>query len=1577
MKRRMVTKMMCLLMSGILLVSGAGMPVHATEGEPPGQETGSGEAGIQETDLEENDDAESRASASEEETETAQPQTNGRTEDSLSEQETLSNEMSDEISNEMSDSELTDDVLTTVETTEQENTEETTAETIEETTEEETATANMQVENSGTGKIPEYAEYVVNPLYEDIADPGQTQAEWLEYDSDADIRSAAQTFSTVQDAAEYVRGQMTERSETIAFYTPDTLITSNETFSAFTKNVVDSAVAYTEDCTGQEGDALLCGYLSYQVRSSSGEGTVLITYTFTYHTTNEQERALTAAVDSALGELDLGAKTDYQKIKLIHDYICDHVDYDDTYQKYSAYEALCNGKSVCQGYAALFYRMCKDAGLSVRVITGTGNGGPHAWNIVKLGLKYYNVDCTWDGQDTETRHTYFLQNEEDFGSHVREEQYNTEAFNTQYPMADASYTDESEFAPHLDKDNLTASFTTLDEQKVTSAAEGKPKLLVFFRTTCPNSISTIRSIAGHDFSGIDILAVEIDNKEKSAVAEFKDTYGGGNITFCYDTSGSNNSCLWSYAGAAGIGGSVALPVICYIDVNNKLQHVTQGLSNAGTAEANIIHYCDASLAEEYTITYVLNGGTNNSGNPTSYRSTSDTIILKDPVRTGWTFAGWYLDAAFNRKVTQIDRGNTGNITLYAKWEGKQASDKLNLDNPDCELITIDGDYVYTTAKNKPKVLIFFSVNCGKSKQTIQGIARQKLTDVDIYAIDVIGSTKEAVTNFKNTYGSDDIVFCWDNLMGNINAQNKYLDVSKFDGFGPPLICYIDVNNKFQHITEGSSTADTIIANINAYCYPASETPDEPQSPETPSEPESPENPDEPESPTNPDEPETPDEPESPTTPDESESPENPDEPESPEDPGETEIGLRVQEIADVYYTGKPCKPAVIVYDGRTLLKAGRDYKVSYSANNKEVNQTKKKGDGSGDNFREDIPYAVITGMGNYTSDSLRVNFNILPAVIADDKGNQASTVKLRYTEQMAVNKSKTVNPLRSVACGRSMRSGVDYEASIKPVDAFDQSGVRISPDTESEDFKKAVIPAGYTGVFELRIKGIHNYSGIIIKKIYVAEKSNLIKNVKITLGKNIKNQAYTGKPVTLTPAYYDAKTKKYYLVENGEVTTQEADAADVFTVSAGNDGLVCQRDFEVSYDKNSGAGNALMIITGMGDYVGVKSAVFQIKGMKLTAGTVDVKPEDKAFTGKEVTQDNIRLTYKDAKGSRELKYNEDYTISYKNNIDKGTASMTFTAKEGSAYSGSFTKKFKITAADITQMKQADSMKNISAAYKKSGIDVSDQIKLTNAAGIELVNGKDYTIRYKNQNAPANKTDDRKPTIIIAGKGNYAGTCEPIYFTITQGTLDDAEIIKTVTPAAYNDKKASDYEYKPSVKIKDGKYALSPTADYQVVYEKNTQADYESYLKKLGDKTATKSDIPVAVITARENGKYTITNPEKEIRIPLPIYQNRMAGSNLHIVVNEAVYTGRQVKPDVSVYYSNDASAVKKAKGLQKESDILALGLVKLEKDKDYTLTYGANIAAGKNKGSVKISGISPDYGGEVTVKFTIQSKKMS
>lgn len=161
----------------------------------------------------------------------------------------------------------------------------------------------------------------------------------------------------------------------------------------------------------------------------------------TYLTSAAQEQFVQASVSEILSKLDITEASVYGKIKAIHDYIVNNVAYDQTYSRYSAYEALYSHSSVCQGYALLFYRMLMEAGIPVRFISGEATSGAsresHAWNIVNIGPYWYNVDVTWDDSAKTTK--YMLKNNSAFSDHFRDSEFSTSAFNIAYPMSPTNF----------------------------------------------------------------------------------------------------------------------------------------------------------------------------------------------------------------------------------------------------------------------------------------------------------------------------------------------------------------------------------------------------------------------------------------------------------------------------------------------------------------------------------------------------------------------------------------------------------------------------------------------------------------------------------------------------------------------------------------------------------------------------------------------------------------------------------------------------------------------------------------------------------------------------------------------------------------------------------------------------------------------------------------------------------------------------------------------------------------------------------------------------------------------------------
>jgi uncharacterized repeat protein (TIGR02543 family) len=78
----------------------------------------------------------------------------------------------------------------------------------------------------------------------------------------------------------------------------------------------------------------------------------------------------------------------------------------------------------------------------------------------------------------------------------------------------------------------------------------------------------------------------------------------------------------------------------------------------------------AHWAKYYNITYILNGGTNNSNNSNRYNS-FEGAILYSPTKNGYYFDGWYISSTFSgSQMQRIEKDTTGNISLYAKWSAK-------------------------------------------------------------------------------------------------------------------------------------------------------------------------------------------------------------------------------------------------------------------------------------------------------------------------------------------------------------------------------------------------------------------------------------------------------------------------------------------------------------------------------------------------------------------------------------------------------------------------------------------------------------------------------------------------------------------------------------------------------------------------------------------------------------------------------------------------------------------------------------------------------------------------------------------
>ncbi len=109
----------------------------------------------------------------------------------------------------------------------------------------------------------------------------------------------------------------------------------------------------------------------------------------------------------------------------------------------------------------------------------------------------------------------------------------------------------------------------------------------------------------------------------------------------------------------------------WYDENNELIHDTWDYTENKNFHAEwTIH--------NYSVTYNLNGGVNNSSNPSSFIY-SDYIELLNPQRDGYTFDGWYTNSTFSNKTINIDGSKYSDVELFAKWISNTYTVNLNYD----------------------------------------------------------------------------------------------------------------------------------------------------------------------------------------------------------------------------------------------------------------------------------------------------------------------------------------------------------------------------------------------------------------------------------------------------------------------------------------------------------------------------------------------------------------------------------------------------------------------------------------------------------------------------------------------------------------------------------------------------------------------------------------------------------------------------------------------------------------------------------------------------------------------------------
>lgn len=382
-----------------------------------------------------------------------------------------------------------------------------------------------------------------------------------------------------------------------------------------------------------------------------------------------------AAVKKCSKETD---GSDYEKALWLHDWLLQQLDYDHSLKWSSAESALTRKLGTCQAYESAYSKLLTAAGITNAETRDTYDG--HTWNAMKLDGKWYQVDCTWD--DTKDNYYNFDQTHLYFGltdelmalAHNGHDQiYTASGYGTcSTSLADNYFVRNGDaakwaraYADRIQK-NLNAGKTKFEVS--TDNASYPPSISGIQNGIIAYALNQMTWKAG---SKKVTLRVAGASTKLSFTAKYTDTVKRVRIAFAPNggrvSSGSKTVICGKTYGALPAPTRRGYTFAGWYTAKSGGSRI--GSSSVVRTTRNQTLYARWKLVK-YKIQYRLGKGTNSRSNPAGYTVRSRTIVLKNPVRKGYTFKGWYSDPKFKKKVRKIAAGSTGSRKLYARWVRK-------------------------------------------------------------------------------------------------------------------------------------------------------------------------------------------------------------------------------------------------------------------------------------------------------------------------------------------------------------------------------------------------------------------------------------------------------------------------------------------------------------------------------------------------------------------------------------------------------------------------------------------------------------------------------------------------------------------------------------------------------------------------------------------------------------------------------------------------------------------------------------------------------------------------------------------
>ncbi|MCR4763168.1 MAG: InlB B-repeat-containing protein [Lachnospiraceae bacterium] len=274
----------------------------------------------------------------------------------------------------------------------------------------------------------------------------------------------------------------------------------------------------------------------------------------------------------------------------------------------------------------------------------------------------------------------------------------------------------------------------------------------------------------------------------------------------------------------------------------------------------------------------------------------------------------------------------------------------------------------------------------------------------------------------------------------------------------------------------------------------------------------------------------------------------------------------------------------------------------------------------------------------------------------------------------------------------------------------------------------------------MTLKGIGNYSGTLQQMFLIHPYTISAGDAALSISERAYSLACTGKEQKPSPTI-------------------------VRTVDGKSVKLVKNRDYELQYRPGvpQAAGDYELIISGTGNYTGTIVIPVTVENKKPIGKAVlhHFRASIPWRNGEEITQENsaisedkrFYLTYPGSseplKEQKEEGAEGDYTVTYRDNVQAGTATVTYTGV--GSYTGTLVKTFRIAGTSISATRLQGFEKSLPYAFgaevRQNGVTL---LPKKGSAETPLREGTDYSVSYEKNRLAGTAT------VTYTGMGGYTG-----------------------------------------------------------------------------------------------------------------------------------------------------------------------------------------------------------------------------